>query len=234
MDDGGGAVRPVMGGERCRRLPELLDRQEDAEGRVGPGDPVELLLLGERRPSRGPGEDDRLGDFRGGQLRLECGRRGLEGAHPRADVVGYPQGVEGVHLLADCPVDRGVARVEADDVDPPLPCVLVDDDDLVQGHPRRVVAFGLGRDEGQHPGAHERARVDADPAGREQPRGLQRQELRIPRARADEMDDHLSLLQSNHHDSDIRIILLDITLFQLLARFLRQFLYLIGGNIQVG
>ena len=46
MDDRGGAVRPVMGGEGRSRLPELLDRQEDAKGRLGPGDPVELLLLG--------------------------------------------------------------------------------------------------------------------------------------------------------------------------------------------
>ena len=164
-----------------------------------PGDPVELLLLGERRPSRGPGEDDRLGDLRGGQLRAEGGRGGLEGAHPRADVVGDPQGVEGVHLLAGRPVDRGVAGVEPDDVDPPVAGVPIDGDDLLVGHPRRVVALGLGRDEGQDAGAHERARVDADPAGRQQPLRLQREEFRVPRTRADEMDDHLVLSFNNPH-----------------------------------
>jgi hypothetical protein len=61
------------------------------------------------------------------------------------------------------------------------------------------VALGLIRKKGEDAGAHERSRVDADPADTEQPLRLPREEFRVPGTRADKMDDHLVLSFNNPH-----------------------------------
>ena len=117
IHQGGRAVRPIMLGQHPGQLRDAVGREEDAQRGPRLGQPRKILRRRHRRAAGRAGEDDRLGDFRGGQLHPQRGGRRLKRADARHHFVVDPQPVQGVHLLADRAVDGRLAGVQAHHVD---------------------------------------------------------------------------------------------------------------------
>ena len=186
------AVRPVMLRQHRRQLRHPVGREEDAQRRPRLGQSRKLLGRRHGRAAGGAREDDRLGDLRRGQFDPQRRRRRLKRADARHHFVVDPQAVQGVHLLADRPVDRRLAGVQADHVDLPLPRRLKQCDDLVEVHRGRIVPLGVGRQELQQIGIDQRAGVDAQPRACQEPSRLDGQQFGIARPGADKIDFHLA------------------------------------------
>ena len=113
VDDGGGGLY------RIRTLQKRgLDFFHKADGEEnhhrGPmgGQRGQPLPLRDRGAALHPGDDDGLADTGQCVLGIQCRRRAAKAGHAGGVVIGNACGVQCVHLLTNCAIQAGVARVE--------------------------------------------------------------------------------------------------------------------------
>ena len=194
----GGAVddgdRHLLAQER-HELPhhagEIVDRKMDAQGGTRGGEGREALAFRHGRGAHGrAGEDDRLGNIGKRELAAERCRSGGEGRNPGGDRPGYARGLEAADLLGDGAVERGVARMDAGDVEACGMGGLDLGQDFVEVHGCGVEHPGTGRRFGHDLGRDQGAGVEADRTAADQGEPAHGDEVGRTRAGADEVDRH--------------------------------------------
>jgi len=157
--DGRRRVRPVgagLGQQLSLQLGGPGRRQEHGQGgSVGREGSHRLPWGHRRRRATGqPGQHHALGDGGDGELPPEGSGGRCQGAdsghHFELPLIGQAP----VDLLLDGAVDGGIARVEAHDVG--IRVLLVDGQDVLEGHDRRVVNLGVRTGVVEQGGRHER------------------------------------------------------------------------------
>src|SRR6266536_19373 len=186
------SLRRVATGE------QLLDQlagtgrgEEHRHGRTVPGEPHHTLPRRHRGlPTAEPGQHDRLGHLRYGQLAPGHRRRGGERGNSRHHLGFQAQSGAGVQLLLQRPPQRGVAGVQPHHVQPLGGGAPVDVHGGLQGQLGGVHDFGARPGVPQHLGVDQAGRPDDDVGGPDRVGTADGDEVRRPRTRPDEGDLH--------------------------------------------
>ena len=150
---------------------------------------IRQLLPGRHRhPPFGAGHNHRLGNFGHRKLGLERGGGGKGGAHPGNDLVVHPVGFQNPHLLQRGAVQRRVAALDAGHDAAGGHCVQGDGHNLRQRHLLAAIDPRAGPGEPRNLRRHQRIGVDNHIGLLNQPFGLQRQQLRVAGAGANNIN----------------------------------------------
>ena len=162
--------------------------EENYQRAAVPRQADQVLAFRHGNPPLGAGQDHRLRDFRHGQLGLEHGGGGKGGADAGDDLVVNPFRFHDAHLLQRRAVQGRVAALNAGDGLALSHGLQGDVHDLRQSHLLAAVHPGARFGEPGDLRRHQRVGVDNHVRVVNDALRLQRQELRIPRPRADDID----------------------------------------------